>query len=132
MGARLRRCSVMRVGGVAMKSTTKFLGLLSFYSDYLTTVASDQMNNLKGYCYRHCLRVLSQWRGDTELVLGAVIYQIGPVSATTLDGFCIVIGLKTEDGRVIGRRTESCRDSRVEKERFYPIGWSGLSGERRL
>ena len=50
------------------------------------------------------------------LVLGAVIYPIGRVLVTTLDGFCIVIGLE-----VIGRRTESCRDSRAKTERFHPF-----------
>ena len=54
------------------------------------------MNNPKRYCYRLYSRALSQMGVDmmAGLVLGAVIYPIGRVLVTTLDGFCIVIGLK--------------------------------------
>ena len=64
-----------------------------------TTKKSNQQSSLNEQPKKVLLSPLlesfeSMGGGDTELVLGAVIYQIGLVSATTLDGFCIVIGLK--------------------------------------
>ena len=68
-------------------------------------------------------------RYDGGLVLGAVIYPIGRVLVTTLDGFCIVIGLKSEVGWVIGRRTESFGKSRAKRKISFVFEWSGLRRE---